>query len=71
MDFDFKKYNRDFKNKSTAWHIKHYHEHNDEYRAIARKELLRRGELNLPWKRRVKSIPSKNRIDLNKPFWGI
>jgi hypothetical protein len=42
MVFDYEKYVRNFKAKSTAWHLKNYKKHNSTFREIARDELKKR-----------------------------
>lgn len=60
---DYAKYVIAFKAKGTDWHIKHYHEHNDEFRAYARKELLKRkiSKSKLPWKVKAKKASALGR----------
>jgi len=60
-EFDYKGYVKKFRAKSTAWHVKHYHEHNADFRKIARDELKKRRvpKSKLPYKSRKRTSSKK------------
>jgi len=53
---DFVKYKRDFKKKSTKYHLENYYKYNEEFRKYAREEFEKRKvpEDMLPYKKRKK-----------------
>lgn len=53
---DYRKYLKDFRGRSTKNLINGYHKWNDQFRRIARDELLKRRvpNKNLPWKKESK-----------------